>query len=150
MKAGCELAISHRSPPRLRLHWWQWGQLLGAIGLAGLAIVLAAGREPHPALVAIVLHVAMDFTFQSTETAVRKPEGGRHLVCHGLVAGGLPLAVAGLVAGDPATTLVWIVAGCASHTLVDRTGKFGLQHVGLAACFDQLCHLGTILALTLW
>jgi hypothetical protein len=136
-----------RSPAPLE--WWEWVKILGAAGLVALLILLIAGRIPHPALVALTLHIAADFTFQSPETALRKGECRRHLLVHALAAGGLPLAVAGLLTQNPLAVVIWMVAGVISHYAVDWTRKFGLRHVGLAASSDQACHLLTILALVL-
>jgi hypothetical protein len=129
------------------LKWWQWGKVMGAAGLVLLAILLIAGHVPHPAVVAVLLHFATDFTFQSQETAMRKGERGRHLLIHALVAGGLPLAVAGLLIGSPRATITWAVIGAASHYVVDRSHKFGLRHAVLAIVLDQACHLLVILIL---
>ena len=120
------------------LEWWKWVEILGAAGLVALLILLIAGRIPHPAVVALMLHVAADFTFQSPETALRKAECRRLLLVHALAAGGLPLAV-----------VIWMVAGAISHYMVDWTGKFGLRQVALAITLDQACHLLTILVLVL-
>jgi hypothetical protein len=99
--------------------------------------------------VALTLHVAADFTFQSPETALRKAECRRHLLVHALAAGGLPLAVAGLLTGNPLAVVTWMVAGAISHYLVDWTRKFGLRQGALAVILDQACHLLTILVLVL-
>jgi hypothetical protein len=131
------------------LRWWEWGKLIGAVGLVALVVSLAAGYTPHAAVVAVILHFAVDFTFQSPEMALRKVERGRHLLLHALVAGGLPLVVAGLLTGNPATALVWMVTGVVSHYAVDWTRRFGVRHVGLAVVLDQACHLLTILVLVL-
>jgi hypothetical protein len=136
-----------RSPSLLR--WWEWGKIIGAAGLTVLAILIAAGCVPHPAVVAMLLHVAADFTFQSPETALRKRERGRHLLVHALVAGGLPLAVAGLVAGNPRAVVIWTVVGVTSHYAVDWTRRFGLGQTALPIVLDQACHLLTILILVL-
>jgi hypothetical protein len=53
-------------------------------------ILLIAGRIPHPAVVALTLHVAADFTFQSPETALRKAECRRYLLVHSLSRGSPP------------------------------------------------------------
>jgi nucleotide-binding universal stress UspA family protein len=67
-----------RSPSLLQ--WWEWAQVMGVAGLVALAILLMAGYVPHLAAVAVLLHVAADFSFQSSETALRKGESGRHLL----------------------------------------------------------------------
>ncbi len=131
------------------LEWWEWVEILGAAGLVALLILLITGRIPHPAVVALTLHVAADFTFQSPETALRKGECRRHLPVHALAAGGLPLAVAGLLTQNPLAVVTWTVAGAISHYVVDWTRKFGLRQVALAVTLDQACHLLTILVLVL-
>jgi hypothetical protein len=136
-----------RSPSLLQ--WWEWAQVMGAAGLVALAILLMAGYVPHLTAVAVLLHVATDFTFQSSETALRKGESSRHLLIHALVAGGLPLAVAGLGTGNPVAVVTWTAVGAASHYAVDWTRKLGLQQVALAVVLDQACHLLTILVLVL-
>lgn len=139
------------------LAWWEWGRLLGVAALAALGIALAIGLAPPPAVVAVLLHIAADFTFQSAETAERKGERGRHLIVHALAAGGLPLALAALrlgsrrvvSAGDLDVVPFWALAGAATHYAVDWTRKFGLRHEALATALDQLCHLAVILLITL-
>jgi hypothetical protein len=135
-------------PPSL-LEWWEWGKIIGAAGLVALAIITIAGYIPHPVLVALTLHVAADFTFQSPETALRKPESRRLLLIHALGAGGLPLAAAGLVAGNSLAVLIWTAAGVLCHYAVDWTRKFGLRQTALAVGLDQTCHVLTILILVL-
>ena len=139
--------IRLRSPSLLQ--WWEWAQVMGAAGLVALAILLMTGYVPHLAVVAVLLHVAADFSFQSSETALRKGESGRHLLVHALAAGGLPLAVAGLGTGNPVAVVTWTAVGAASHYAVDWTRKLGLQQVALAVVLDQACHLLTILVLVL-
>ena len=136
-----------RSPSRLR--WWEWGKIVGIIGLVALAILFVTGGTPHPAVVVVLLHIALDFTLQSPETCLRKGERGRCLLVHALAAGGLPPAVMSIVAGDPAAVLTWAVAGALSHYAVDWTHKFGLRQEVLAAFIDQACHLLTVLVLVL-
>jgi hypothetical protein len=111
--------------------------------------LFVAGYVPHPAAVALLLHVAADFTFQSPQTVLRKEERGRHLLVHALTAGGLPLAVAGLMTGNPVAVVTWSSVGALSHYFVDWTRKFGLRQAALAAGSDQACHLLTILILVL-
>jgi hypothetical protein len=134
---------------RARLRWWEWGKVVGGLGMLGLAVLLAAGYEASPAIAAIVLHFAIDFTLQSEETALQKVDRGRHLLVHSLVAGGIPLAVAGLMTGSPLTALLWTTVGVASHYAVDWTRRFGFRQVVLAAISDQAGHLLTILFLAL-
>ncbi len=131
----------------LRLPWWRWAELGGAVGLVALALRLLLGRAPHPLAIAALLHVAADFTFQSEETALQKAKRDRHLVVHALAAGGLPLAIAGSIAGSPASVLLWSFVGTASHYAVDWTRKFGVHNLALAVLLDQGCHLTTIVVL---
>jgi hypothetical protein len=131
------------------LQWWEWGSVVGAVGLVALTILLLSRHTPHPAVAAVLLHVAADFTFQSRETVLRKGERGRHLLIHALAAGGLPLAVAGLVIGKPLAVINWASIGVASHYTVDWTRKFGMEQGILAIVLDQAAHLLTILLLVL-
>jgi hypothetical protein len=140
--------LVHLRSPSL-LEWWAWGKIIGAAGLVALAIITIAGYIPHPVLVALTLHVATDFTFQSPETALRKRESRHFLLIHALAAGGLPLAAAGLVAGNPLAVLVWTAVGVTSHYALDWTDKFGLRQVALAVAADQTCHTLTIVVLVL-
>lgn len=139
--------IRLRSPSVLE--WWEWGNIIGAAGLVALAIITIAGYVPHPVLVALTLHVATDFTFQSPETALRKRESRHLLLIHALAAGGLPLAAAGLVAGNSVAVLIWAAVGVTSHYALDWTRKFGLRQTVLAVGLDQTCHVLTILILVL-
>jgi hypothetical protein len=129
--------------------YWQWGKFAGGVGLVVLAILLVTDRVPHPAIVAVILHFAGDFTSQSSETAMRKHERGRHLLVHAIVAGGLPMALAGLVTGNLVTVLVWAAIGFVSHYAVDWTRRFGLEGTLWGVALDQVCHLLIILALVL-
>ena len=142
-----ETIIRLRSPSHLE--WWEWGKIMGAAGLLAVVIIAIAGHIPHPVLVALTLHVATDFTFQSAETALGKRESRHILLIHALAAGGLPLAVAGLVAGNSLAVLIWTAVGVTSHYILDLTGKFGLRQVALAVAVDQTCHTLTILVLVL-
>jgi hypothetical protein len=134
---------------RARLLWWEWGKVVGGLGLVGLAVLLATGYAPPPVVAAIVLHFVIDFTLQSEETALHKVDRGRHLLIHSLIAGGIPLAVAGLMTESPLTALLWVTAGVISHYAVDWTRRFGFQQVTLAAISDQAGHLLSILLLVL-
>ena len=129
--------------------YWKWGKFLGGVGLFVLAILLVTGHVPHPVVVAVLLHIAGDFTLQSPETAQRKHERGRHLLVHALVAGGLPLAAAGLAAGNLVAVLVWTAIGVVSHYIVDWTRRFGMEGRPWGVVFDQVCHLLIISALVL-
>jgi hypothetical protein len=111
--------------------------------------MLLTGHFPHPAVMATLLHLAGDFTFQSPETALRKEERRHHLLIHALVAGGLTLAIAGLVIGDPVAILTWTALAVTGHYALDWTRKFGLQRATLAVLLNQACHLLTILIIVL-
>jgi hypothetical protein len=136
-----------RSPSSLQ--WWEWGKVMGVASLVTLAILPIVGYVPHPATVAVLLHIAADYTCQSAETVLQKGSSRRHLLIHALAAGGLPLATAGLVARNPVATLTWMAAGAASHYLVDSTRKLGLGQRALGIVLDQACHVLTILVLVL-
>jgi hypothetical protein len=136
-------------PPLAALRWWEWVKIVGAAGVVVLVILLVSGHTPPPVVVAVLLHIFADFTCQSSETAARKEERGRHLLVHALVAGGVPLAVAGLMTGNPATALTWVSVGVVSHYAVDWTRKFGLRQAALGVILDQACHLATIVVLTM-
>lgn len=129
--------------------YWKCGKIVGSVGLVVLAILLITGHIPHPAVVAILLHIAGDFTLQTPEMALRKHERGRHLLVHALVAGGLPMAVAGLTTGNPVITLIWTVVSVITHYAVDWTRRFGLEGTSWGVVLDQVCHLLVILALIL-
>jgi hypothetical protein len=131
-----------------RLSWWEWCQIGGCVALAVLVGLLAAGCALHPAVIAVLLHVACDFTCQSPTTAARKPERGRHLLTHALAAGSVPLAFAGLATGNPLRVLVYAAAGFLGHYAVDWARKFGIQKWLPAILADQSAHLLLILALT--
>lgn len=130
------------------LRWWEWVELAGCVAMIALTILLTAGYELHPALIAVLLHVACDFTCQSPETAIKKGERGRHLFCHALAAGGVPMAIAGIAAGSVGAILNWTVVGVASHYAVDWTRKFGIHRMLPGILLDQVCHLTLILVLT--
>lgn len=132
-----------------RLHWWEWGRILGLAGVTSLAGSLLAGHAPPAVVIAVVLHIVGDFTAQSDETAARKGERGWHLLAHALVAGGLPLAVAGLTVGDLPAVPAWSLAGAVSHYLIDWTRKFGIRSTLAGVVLDQAAHAATILAVVL-
>lgn len=139
------MRMSSRAANQLRylfhLPWWMWGKLAGAAGLATLAILLMMGVVPPAVVVAVLIHVAADFTFQSAETARLKGSSKRHLLVHALVAGGLPLALAGFLTGCPIVAIAGSVIGAIGHYVVDRTRKFGMPRLALGVALDQACHL---------
>ena len=124
--------------------WWEWGKLIGGVALVAL---LLTGCQVSPIIAGVVLHVACDFTFQSGVTAARKGDRGRHLVCHAIIAGGLPGIITGLMAGGVLGALVGFVAGVSSHYCVDYTRKFGVDNVALGAALDQAVHIAVLLVL---
>ena len=127
-----------RSPTSLQ--WWEWFRLAGTLAIVSLLVTLICGVVPSPFVVAVVLHVTLDFTVQSDEVALRKGERGKHLLLHALAAGGLPMAISGLFVG-PAAVLTGTAAGIISHYAVDWTRKFGLRCWWEGVAADQLCHL---------
>lgn len=99
-----------------RLYWWQWGQLLGS----AFPVFLWVTSVRHPLLWAVALHLCLDFTAQSTATAQGKVRGDWWtLSYHGFTTGGWP----GLLVGG----MPGLVVGAVTHSLIDATGKFGLQ-----------------------
>jgi len=130
-----------------RLQWWEYFHLVGAGALVALLAALLVA-DVSPFVVAVALHLACDFTFQSTDTALHKGERGRHLVVHALCAGALPHLLAGLTL-SASTGLVWASVGFLAHYGVDFTRKFGVKHIAVGAALDQAAHLATILALAL-
>jgi hypothetical protein len=132
-----------------RVPWWRWIEIAGGVGLLVLVVLSVLGHVPHPVVMAALLHLAADFTFQSPQTARLKAQRDRHLLVHALVAGGLPLAIVALVARDPVAMLVWPAIGAAAHYAVDWTRKFGLRRLVWAVLLDQGCHLVTLSILVL-
>lgn len=123
--------------PLSRLEWWQWGQLLGwaLLALAGLAWWLDLS---HPLLLALALHVWLDFVGQSNDTSVQKAQGDLWATAHhSFVSGGFPGLVFGLP-GFAASVLV--------HFLIDACRKFGLTGL-IGGLVDQAMHLATLVAL---
>jgi hypothetical protein len=134
---------------RVPLRWWEWGKLAGLASLVAWIALSIAGLNLHPAVVAVLLHVTLDFSLQTAETCARKREHGRHLLVHALAAGALPLAIAALVDGRPLAVITWSSASFLSHYAVDWTRKFGLRNQALGVALDQTCHALTIVALVL-
>jgi hypothetical protein len=125
-------ALTHPS----HLYWWQWGKILGIF----LLILYICLDVKHPLLVALAVHVFVDFTAQSDQTAARKKQGNRvTLAYHAFIAGGY----SGLVAGG----LPGLVISIASHFLVDVTNKFGLKSP-TGPALDQAAHVLTLT--TIW
>ena len=124
------------------LHWWDSFSLTGIL----LAISLPAlPRRYAPLMVAVALHLLLDFTLQS-QWACTKATANRALLVHSLVTGFLPLVGLGLAAGNPGLALVGGLVGFASHLAIDSRDKFGLPHwSGLAV--DQAAHLVVIVVI---
>lgn len=133
----------------MRLRWWEWCKIVGGVGLIVTVASMLAGLDLPATVVAVLLHFAADYTFQSAETAARKDERGRHLLVHALTAGALPLAIAGLVAGDLPGVLLGAAVGSVSHWLIDATGKFGLGCTVAGVLLDQMSHFVVILIVTI-
>lgn len=128
-------AIGFTTRPRF---YWQWGKLAG---LLALALLLLLGPRAPRLVVALCLHLVLDFTLQSTQVALSKSRSKRALVCHALIAGTLPLLVANFA--DPATALASGLFGFLTHLLVDAANKFGLpEHAG--AFVDQALHVASL------
>jgi hypothetical protein len=137
------IAITLRN--RQSLQWWQWFKLLGAISLVILLIALALGVKVPSLAIGMILHLACDFTFQSSETAGRKGERGKHLIAHSLIAGGLVGILTGL------SVSLWVgmeglVIGAISHYLIDYSRKFEnlVTNWKLGIALDQVCHICAI------
>lgn len=126
------------------LEWWAYLKLAGVVALPLLLAVMSLGFAVHPLLVGLVLHLALDFTLQSSWVAAEKSGRGRALFFHSLIAGGLPLAVMGMMSGSPITALVSIVAGITSHYAIDWTNRFGLGDCWLGYCLDQAAHVAVL------
>jgi hypothetical protein len=121
-------AVAHPS----RLYWWQWGKILG---VALIVIFFSAGVE-HPLLWALAAHCFVDFTAQSTDTAIGKARGDwRVIAYHAFISGGY----AGFVVGG----LAGLIISAAVHFLVDMTNKFGLDGPA-GPTLDQAAHLITL------
>ncbi len=118
-----------------RLYWWQWGKILG---VAVLALFCSLDVE-HPLLWALAAHCFVDFTAQSTATAVGKAQGDwQVLVYHSFISGGYPGFVVGGLGG--------LVISVAIHFLVDMTNKFGLEGPS-GSTLDQVAHIITLTAI---
>jgi len=118
-----------------QLKWWQWGQILGVT----LPILLVSVGVQNALLWAVALHLFMDFTAQSDETAAGKGQSDtRVLLYHAFISGGY----AGLIVGG----LPGLVISTVAHFLIDSTNKFGLT--GLAgATIDQTAHIATLVCI---
>jgi len=118
------------------LYWWQWGKILGVVLIV---LFLLMGVE-HPLLWALAAHCFVDFTTQSTATAIGKARGDwRVIACHAFISGGY----AGFVVGGLAGLVISVIL----HFLVDITNKFGLEEPAGPA-LDQTAHLITLI--TIW
>jgi len=123
--------------------WFHYPTLTGILLAATLP---ALPRQYAPLVVAVALHLLLDFSLQS-EWATTKAHNRRALLAHSAIAGFLPLAGLGLAAGNPALALIGGLVGFVSHLAVDGSGKFGLPlWPGLAV--DQAAHLAVIVAVS--
>lgn len=114
-----------------RLQWWQWGQILGAL----FPLLLLYLGIHHPLLWALAVHLFIDFTAQSNETAAGKRQRSpRVLLYHAFISGGYT----GLIVGG----LPGLLLSAAIHFLVDITNKFGLSGPA-GALLDQTAHIAT-------
>jgi hypothetical protein len=121
-------AVTHPS----QLCWWQWGKILGILLVA---LFFSIGVE-HPLLWALAVHFFVDFTAQSSATAVGKARGDWQVIAgHAFIAGGY----AGFVVGG----LTGLMLSVMIHFLVDLTNKFGLDEPAGPA-LDQAAHLFTL------
>ena len=130
------LLITATTTPRSLL-WWQWGKVMGVV----LPIVLAALGVADPFLWALAAHLFVDFTSQSTHTAVGKGNGDwLVLIYHSFISGGYPGLILG---GLPGLFISFLI-----HLAIDASKKFGLPDPwGPAA--DQAAHFATLLALAM-
>jgi hypothetical protein len=130
MMAQVKLTFRHH-----HLLWWQWGKILGLL----LPVLLFSLDVDWPLLWALAAHIFVDFTAQSSQTAIGKAIGDwRVLAYHAFIAGGYP----GLVVGG----LEGLVLSSGVHFLVDATNKFGLDEP-MGSLFDQSVHILTIAAI---
>lgn len=131
------------------LAWWQWLKLLGAISLVVLVVALVTGCNVPSLMIGLTLHLACDFTFQSSETAGRKGERGRHLIVHSLIAGGLVGTLTGLSV-SPWAGMEGLVIGMLSHYGIDYSRKFEslVPNWKLGVALDQAVHIGAIVIIT--
>jgi hypothetical protein len=118
-----------------QLQWWQWGQILGIV----FPMLLFFAGVQNTLLWALAVHVLMDFTLQSDETAAGKARGEwRVLTYHAFISGGYTGLI---IAGLPG-----LVISAVFHFLVDATNKFGLTGV-IGAVVDQAAHIVTLIVI---
>ena len=137
-----------------RIPWWKWCRWLGWIAFAGVLTVggsLLCGRLQPGALnrwtvrfaLGLALHLAFDFTFQTSRMAAHKATNRRWLLLHALAAGGIP----GFVAGLPASPFAAALGGAyatSHHFLVDCADKFGFGSHWPGPLLDQALHILTL------
>ena len=123
------------------MRWYNYPSLAGIL----LAATLPWLPQRYASLVvAVILHLLLDFTLQ-LQWATTKATNRRALLVHSLVAGFLPIAGLGLAAGNPGLALVGGLVGFAVHLAIDSRDKFGLPRwPGLVV--DQVAHLAVIVA----
>jgi hypothetical protein len=118
-----------------QLQWWQWGQILGIV----LPFLLLLTGVKHTLLWALAVHVLMDFTLQSNETAAGKARREWTVLgYHALLSGGYTGLI---IAGLPG-----LVVSATFHLLVDASNKFGLTGV-VGAVVDQAAHIATLIVI---
>lgn len=114
-----------------QLQWWQWGQILGVV----LPLLLLYLGIHHPLLWALAIHLFIDFTAQSDETAAGKRQRNPQvLLYHAFISGGY---VGLIVGGLPGLLLSAVI-----HLLIDITNKFGFTGLP-GALLDQTAHIAT-------
>ncbi len=117
------------------LQWWQWGQIMG-VSFPILFLLLGIH---HPLLWALGIHLLMDFTTQSDETAAGKARGDWSVLSyHAFISGGY----AGLIVGG----LPGLAISAITHFLIDSTNKFGRAGI-TGAILDQGAHIATLIAI---
>lgn len=121
-----------------QLMWWQWGKLIGAVTLVALLVALTMGMDVHHIIIAITLHIALDFSLQTNTIAMHKHERKTALLVHAIIVGGIPAIVTG--------SLVGIALGIITHYAIDYTRKFGLNETH-GAIADQLAHVLVLVTL---
>lgn len=124
------------------MHWWDYFSLVGVLLVIALPVLPC---QYTPLVVAIALHLLLDFTLQSG-WACSKATNHNALLLHSTVAGFLPMAGMGLAAGNPGFAFIAGMFGFGVHLAIDGQDKFGLPlWPGLVV--DQALHLAVIIIL---
>jgi len=122
------------SAPR-SLQWWEWGKIIGLV----FPLLLLHPTFASPFWWAVAAHLFIDFTIQSTPTAIGKVHGDWGVLAyHTFIAGGWPGFILGGLPGLAVSVL--------AHLAVDATKKFGLP-APWGPLADQGSHLATLLLL---